>query len=41
MDGQTDGGNYNIPFAFLEKRGDKDSFKACFENVNISKYPDL
>ena len=23
MDGQTDGGDYNIPFAFLKKRGDK------------------
>ena len=21
-DGQTDGGDYNIPFAFLKKRGD-------------------
>ena len=23
MDRRTDGGNYNIPFAFLKKRGDK------------------
>ena len=22
MDGQTDGGDYNVPFAFLKKRGD-------------------
>ena len=25
-DGQTDGGDYNIPFAFLKKRGDNNIF---------------
>ena len=26
-DGQTDGGDYNIPFAFLKKRGDNNGFQ--------------
>ena len=34
----TDGGDCNIPDTFLKKRGDKDSLKDCFENVNIVGY---
>ena len=28
MEGQTDGGDYNIPFTFLKKLGDKDLHSA-------------
>ena len=32
MDRQTDGGDYNIPFAFLKKRGDN-NFTYAFESL--------
>ena len=44
MDGQTDGGDYNIPFAFLKKRGDNQAqllfvkfLLSGFKRINISK----
>ena len=30
MDGQTDGGDNNIPFVFLKKRGDNDKWNLTF-----------
>ena len=32
-DRQTDGGDYNIPFAFLKKRGDKNELSKRFAKV--------
>ena len=34
MDGQTDGGDYNIPFAFLIKRGDNKPNQWSIRNIH-------
>ena len=45
-EGQTDGGDYNIPFAFLKKRGDNQCimgtiFHSSENNVQLFKYQNI
>ena len=37
MDGQTDGDDYNIPFAFLKNCGDNNQFRIGTIKHNIAK----
>ena len=39
MDGQTDRGDYNIPFTFLKKRGDKNGKRSTVTNVSDCRSP--
>ena len=38
-DGQTDGGDNNIPFAFLKKRRDKKTIRTLSQNKAQNKIP--
>ena len=40
-DGRTDGGDCNIPDAFLKKRGDKYWFLSCISEINKANSTNL